>query len=314
VPAHRGPLALVPGGIAWDETLDLVAADGVRLRGAIWRAGPNPRGQVLLLSGRTEFLEKYTLVAAELVRRGYAVASLDWRGQGLSQRLMQPHVKGHVEHFSHFQRDLAALVSHPAVSELPGPRVLMANSMGAAIGLRALYRGTAEVQGAVLLAPMLGIVMGRFMRYLSHVVLPLAQRTGQTGRWPPLARVARPYVFEGFDGNLLTGDPEMFGWLAETIRTHRDLQLAMPTLGWLAEALAEVAWLRQQGPPDCPSLCLLGTREAVVIPEAVRDGAARIGARLVEVDGACHDLLMEAEPMRGQVWAAIDRFLEETAI
>lgn len=307
--APGAPLVLAPGGLAWDEPLDLVASDGVRLRGALWRGGS--RGLVLLLAGRTEFLEKYTLVAAELVARGFSVASLDWRGQGLSQRLIQPHLKGHVGHFTHFHRDLEALTAHPLVSGIAGPRLLIANSMGAAIGLGALYRRVVSAQAMVLLAPMLGIVMSRSMRLLSQAVLPVAQRTGTTGLWPPLPRASRPYVFSGFPGNQLTADREMFDWLVATLRTHPELQLAMPTLGWLAEARAEMDWLSRQGALDCPALCLLGGREEVVIPEAVRTGAARMGARLETVADARHDLLMEVSDSRARAWAAIDRFLTE---
>lgn len=310
--APGAPLALAPGGLPWDEPLDLVASDGVRLRGALWRGGG--RGLVLLLAGRTEFLEKYTLAAAELVARGFSVASLDWRGQGLSQRLIQPHVKGHVGHFTHFHRDLEALVAHPSVAGTAGPRIVIANSMGAAIGLGALYRRAVAAQAAVLLAPMLGIVMNRWMRLLSRVTLPLAQRTGRTGLWPPLPGASRPYVFSGFAGNLLTGDRAMFDWLAATIRTHTELQLAMPTLGWLAEAQAEMSWLARQGALDCPALCLLGGREAVVAPEAVRTGAARMGAQFELIAEARHDMLMEVAERRAQAWAAIDRFLAQTGV
>ena len=307
-----GPLELQPGGIPWDQTLHLTAADGVRLRGALWRGGD--RGLVLLLAGRTEFLEKYTQPAAELVRRGFSVASLDWRGQGLSQRPLRPHVKGHVDHFSEFHRDLEALTAHPEVTAVPGPRVMIANSMGGAIGLGALYRGQVTVDAAVLLAPMLGIRMNVFQRFLGRVLLPVARRSGDLHRWPPLPGVSRPYVFFGFKGNVLTADETMFDWFTDTIRRHPDLQLAMPTLGWLAEAMAEMAWLRQQGPLHCPSLCLLGARETVVTPGAVRSGAAAIGARLAVIDDARHDLLMEAQPMRGQAWRQIDEFLAELGI
>lgn len=310
--APGAPLVLAPGGLPWDEPLALVASDGVQLRGALWRG--SGRGLVLLLAGRTEFLEKYTLAAAELVARGFSVASLDWRGQGLSQRLIQPHVKGHVGHFTHFHRDLEALAAHPLVAETIGPRIMIANSMGAAIGLGALYRRAVSVQSVVLLAPMLGIVMSRWMRLLSRVTLPLAQRTGRTGYWPPLRHASRPYVFAGFPGNQLTGDRELFDWLASTIRTHSELQLAMPTLGWLAEAQAEMSWLSRQGALDCKALCLLGEREEVVAPQAVRAGAARMGARLEVIADARHDLLMEVPQGRAQAWAAIDRFLAETGI
>jgi alpha-beta hydrolase superfamily lysophospholipase len=69
--------------------------------------------------------------------------------------------------------------------------------------------------------------------------------------------------------------------------------------------------LRSAPAPDCPVLCLVGTAERVVDVAAIRRGAARIGARLAEIEGARHLLLAEAEPMRGAAWAAIDAFLEE---
>jgi lysophospholipase len=87
--------------------------------------------------------------------------------------------------------------------------------------------------------------------------------------------------------------------------------LASPTLGWFSQSFAEMAWLARQGPLDCPALCLLGGRERVVDPAAVRAAAARLGAGLVEIDGAQHEILIEAEPMRAKAWSAIDRFLAE---
>jgi len=81
-----------------------------------------------------------------------------------------------------------------------------------------------------------------------------------------------------------------------------------------AEAMTEMAWLNRQGRLDCPALCLLGSRENVVVPEAARAGAARIGARLEEITGARHDLLMEAPSVRDRVWVGIDRFLAENGL
>ena len=61
--------------------------DGDRLRTAIFDAAPGTprRGVCVLLNGQTEFIEKYDEVIGELQGRGFAVATLDWRGQGGSQ-------------------------------------------------------------------------------------------------------------------------------------------------------------------------------------------------------------------------------------
>ena len=61
----------------------------VLLRFARWGATRTPRhGTACLFPGRAEFIEKYFEVVADLRRRGYAVAIMDWRGQGGSERAL----------------------------------------------------------------------------------------------------------------------------------------------------------------------------------------------------------------------------------
>src|SRR3954470_3191537 len=89
-------------------------AAGVRLRGARFSADPAvpARGLCLLLNGQTEFIEKYFEVIDELRRRGFAVATLDWRRQGGSDRLLQDDSrKSYVKDFGEYDQDLAAFLS-----------------------------------------------------------------------------------------------------------------------------------------------------------------------------------------------------------
>jgi len=88
---HPGP----DTGLAhWIET-----SDGKKLRVAHWTV-EGAKGTVLLFPGRTEYVEKYGITAAELARRGLAVMAIDWRGQGLADRLLPDPLVGHVETFS----------------------------------------------------------------------------------------------------------------------------------------------------------------------------------------------------------------------
>ena len=309
-------LDLPPGGIAWDETLELEASDGVRLRGALWRGegGAASRGLVLLLNGRTEFLEKCALPAAALVARGFAVASIDWRGQGRSQRLTDAPLKGHVGKFTDYHLDLAALMAHREVAGVAGPRLMLAHSMGGTIGLGAIKRGLAAPRAVILSAPMLGINLRPSRRLLSPITLRLARPLGKLESWPPFEVVDEPQVFTGFEGNTLTGDQAVFDWMVAALKREPALQLGLPTLGWLRAAFVEMTWLALQGPLGCPGLCLLGSREAVVEPAMVRAIAARLKMDLVGIEGARHEVLLEAEPMRTQVWTTIDRFLGENGV
>jgi lysophospholipase len=101
------------------------AADGVRLRTARW-APASPIGTVVLLGGRGEFIEKYFEVVGELLTRGFAVAAMDWRGQGGSDRALRNAHKGHVDDFSQFESDLDALVTEVIERVCPRPWALSA--------------------------------------------------------------------------------------------------------------------------------------------------------------------------------------------
>ena len=60
----------------------LKTRDGISLRFARWPAPPGRKGTVCLFPGRAEFIEKYFETVRDLRARGFAVAALDWRGQG----------------------------------------------------------------------------------------------------------------------------------------------------------------------------------------------------------------------------------------
>jgi lysophospholipase len=55
----------------------VTARDGVRLRVAAWAKGT--KGTVLLMPGRTEYVEKYGRIAGDLAAEGFAMMAIDWR-------------------------------------------------------------------------------------------------------------------------------------------------------------------------------------------------------------------------------------------
>ncbi len=64
--------------------------DGAMIRHACWEPPQPPRATLLMLNGRSEFIEKYDELARGWTARGYRVFSLDWRGQGRSTRPLPP--------------------------------------------------------------------------------------------------------------------------------------------------------------------------------------------------------------------------------
>ena len=114
-----------PDGRAWW----LTCADGVRVRAAVWNAR-GARGTVLLLPGRTEYVEKYGRAAGDLAARGYATVSVDFRGQGLADRALPDRMSGHVGDFAEFQHDIDAVIGLIDRLGLPDPRVRLVHLDG----------------------------------------------------------------------------------------------------------------------------------------------------------------------------------------
>ena len=84
--------------------------DGAALRFARWLPPAGRKGTLCVFHGRAEFIEKYFEVVRDAQERGFAVASVDWRGQGLSQRFLGDERKGHVRDFSQYDVDLDTFI------------------------------------------------------------------------------------------------------------------------------------------------------------------------------------------------------------
>lgn len=285
-----------------------VADDEVRTRVAVWPAD-DAKGTILLFPGRTEYVEKYGRVARDLTRAGYSVAAIDWRGQGFADRLVDDRLLGHVMHFKDYQKDVAALLGVVDDLALPGPRFLLAHSMGGCIGLRALIEGL-PVERVVFSAPMWGIEMLARQKPMAATLPGLARLVGQGHRYTPGSRPVI-YTEEGFVENPLTGDPDHFAYLAHQLKEEEQFTLGGPSLHWLGEALKECRLLRGLPKPGMSVLTFMATEETVVsnrdIERHHRDWS---DADLRVVQGARHEIMMEVPEIRSKFFDEKLAFLD----
>ncbi|ODT60164.1 MULTISPECIES: alpha/beta hydrolase [Paracoccus] len=282
------------------------ADDGVRLRVAHWSADGG-RGSVLLFPGRTEYIEKYAPVAHRLMAEGYDVLCIDWRGQGLSDRLQPNPRPGHIREFSDYQRDVVEMLVAARDLDLPRPWHLLAHSMGGCIGLAALEGGL-PVQSAVFSAPMWGINLRRVQQGLAIGIAYLAGRVGRGGFTAPgSGGAATTYPLdESFNANLLTCNGDEWARLVREAVAWPDLTIGGATFDWVSRALNECARLSRIPSPEVPMLVSLGSEERVVSPQAIRDRAARWPqSELLEIPGARHEILMETDPLRERFYEAM---------
>lgn len=301
------PLNHLPGEApSPGQAFFLWTEDGLRLRLGLWEPEGQATGTVLLFQGRTEYLEKYTSIAAWLVAEGLAVLAIDWRGQGMSDRLLPDPRAGHIRDFADYQTDVVEMVVAADTLALPRPWHLLAHSMGGCIGLAALLNGL-PVQTAAFSAPMWG---------LHHPRVPDAVITGLTGTARRLGRADLTAIGTGrggtylldapFRGNALTGDPLQWARLVAQAGSWPDLTLGGATYAWIAAARAECRRLATLPSPELPALIGLGGAEAVVSRRAVQERAAAwAGAQLLDLPGARHELMFESAPVAERFMSAV---------
>ena len=294
----RADLAEGPDGSAayW-----IRADDGVRLRVAHYPATAASLGTVLLFPGRTEYVEKYGRTAVDLSAAGYDTLTIDWRGQGLADRMLADARVGHVELFADYQRDVAAMLAAADALDLPRPLHLIAHSMGGCIGLRSVMDGL-PVAACVFTGPMWGIRMSRPLRPAAWALGWGSGRVGLGHVVAPGTKAASYVVSEPFEDNLLTRDPDMYAYMRRQVSEAEGLALGGPSLRWLHQSLLECRALARRPSPDLPCLTLVGSNERIVDLGRVRDRMARWPRGTLEIieDGE-HEVLMEGPEVRARV-------------
>jgi lysophospholipase len=288
----------------------VLTADGVELR-ALTASVAEPRGTVIILNGRTEFIERYFETMRDAQARGFNVASLDWRGQGGSQRLLNDRMRGYVKRFSDYDEDLRSFMTQVVLKQCPKPYYVIAHSTGGQIALRALRHRTAFSK-VVLSAPLIDVSYGwnpKFFVRLMNMLTGLLHLS-----WVYLPGYAGgPSKRADFPKNPLTSDPVRWNRDIQTVEEHPELAVGGVTFGWLRAAMASIAelkkWPKNQ-PVSCPTLIIAAGRETVVDPRAARFFAQNVqGISYMQLEGAKHEILMEQDTIRKPFWGAFEAFI-----
>ena len=289
-----------PGGKAeWIE-----AADGHRQRAAFYPAA-NPIGTVVVSTGRTEFIEKYFEVIGELLERGFSVLAHDWRGQGLSTRLLPDALKGHADRFHDLVADYGRLLDHYQ-ARMPKPWITLSHSMGGCLTMLALAQGERRFDAAIQSAPMLGI--GAQHQIHLRAAVWLMANIGAANSYS-LGGPTDPYS-STYEDDRMTHDRARHDRTHALIVEHRDLALGGMTWGWVESAFEALTWLYRT-----PALAevtipvtIVGAGQDVLIDNAgQRLVAGKLPhCRYLEIPGAYHEILMETDDIRAVFWREFD--------
>jgi lysophospholipase len=285
------------------------SAGGKRLRYAIFKSEVTvARGTVVLLQGRNESIEKYYETIRHFTARGLWVATFDWRGQGLSDRLLNNPLRGHVRKFGDYETDLSTFLETVVLPETRLPFCVVAHSMGALIALSMAPQLTNRIERMVLTAPFIELsdqpVPNWTIRLGSRMMRMLALG------WVGTARDSFP---KPYAGNPLTTDIERFTRNQTLHTVHPELRLGPPSVGWINEmlrAIERVGRFEHLDRIKVPTLLIGAGNDRIVAAHAVESLGNRFRAgRAIIIDGARHELLQEADRYRLPTLAAIDAFI-----
>jgi lysophospholipase len=290
-----------------------VFADDVRLRAARFAADPAAPalGTCILLNGQTEFIEKYFEVIDELRGRGFAVAALDWRGQGGSQRpFPDAPLKGYVRDFACYDADLEVFMAQIVTPMLRGPErpIAVAHSMGGHNLLRYLSRHPGRIKAAVFSAPMVMFSTRGQPLWLVRAVAGTMCRAGRSGDFV-WGVAGRDPLTLAFKDQIVTSDAARFQRTKNILAQHPDLRLAGPTWGWVAAALRSIAALEPESIATPSLLCGAGNDRVVLSDATRRFAEAMPHGHYVAIEGAEHEILMERDEVRARFWRAFDDFI-----
>ena len=281
----------------------------VPLRYAVFRAQTNvSKGTVVLLHGRNESIEKYFETIADLTKRGFWVATFDFRGQGGSGRLLPDPRKGHVARFYHYIKDLELFLEQIVLPDTRLPFFLLAHSTGGLIALKAAPRLANRIERMVLTAPFVGLSGQQMSATNVRRLSKLAVFTG-FGE----VQLNKETAQRSFEDNPLTTDPARFARNQTLAKLHPELSLGPPTARWLYESQKTISEIRTPGhlaSITVPTLIVAPGNDPIV-PFVSQESLSQYfrAAQLVPVPGARHELLQEQDRYRTQLLAAFDAFI-----
>ena len=300
------------------ETGKIASADHCSIRYQCW-SPENPLGAVLLIHGRGGFLEKYLPVVIQLLQRHLQVVSFDWRGQGLSDRLVDSGA-GHVADFADYVNDLELVADQffraNSLKSVHPRRFLLAHSMGAHVALRWLAEQHADGGSfrqawltATLMKPNVRPYPDQVARFLSWLFCLIGgkQRYVFGGA---------PFNAEKFEAEVLAdlnSNRRQVAYELEWLQQNRSLRLGSATFGWLRQLFRSIDRLQQPGFIErirLPVTQFLADDEQVVDNQAARRLHQRLRqGKLLQIAGSKHDLLLEQPAVNAPLWAEIDRAL-----
>lgn len=197
---------------------------------------PDELAVAVFLTGRAEYFLKYEFFFNDLNALGISVYTMDHRGQGASERMLEDQHKGYVENFDFFVRDAEFFINDIVLPSIKSdvPLFSISHSMGGTVSflLETQLKIFAKM---VFVSPMWGI---NFRHISENIIYALANLFCFAGKEEDFVAGKKGYDFDTpFENNDLTHSKEKFEKQKDFLKCNPDLALGGPTNKWVTESI-----------------------------------------------------------------------------
>tara|TARA_B100000427_G_scaffold327156_1_gene337293 strand:+ start:2237 stop:3175 length:939 start_codon:yes stop_codon:yes gene_type:complete len=284
--------------------------DGKKIRLFYWKKENQSkvRGTILLQQGHNEFIEKYYETIREFLDRDYDVISFDWRGQGLSERMIKNKNKQYIEDFKIHEEDLIYIYEKFISNNFQKPIIGVGHSMGGCILLSSLKSYQNIFDKVLLSAPMLGFRNEKFLLPFIEIAFLIFNKESYLLGSKPNMGVETP-----FEENDLTSDYNRYSRTQNLVRLKPDIRLWGVTNAWSKAVKKRFLYIREKNwaeKIDTEILFINSTEDKVVSSEHIQNFAKRFkNSKIINFENCKHEIFMEKDQYRSLLWKELDNFL-----
>ncbi len=266
------------------------------------------KGTVILQQGHNEFIEKYYETVQDFIDRKFNVVCFDWRGQGLSDKMVDNIHKQHIEDFDIHTHDLKFILKEFIYKYFPKPFIGIGHSMGGCILLASINKNDQIFDKVILSSPMLGFKNETLlMPLISLLSLFGSKESYFIGSKPNMGKETP------FEENDLTSDKKRYMRTLKLVRKNPNIRLWGVTNRWVQAVKKVILVMRKKEWTEniyTPILLINSLKDKVVSPNQIVSMSKRLkNSRLINFESCKHEIFMEKDCHREKLWNYIDEFL-----
>lgn len=292
----------------------MTTPDGAQIRYVYYEAPQPCHKTIILLQGRSSFMEKHQELIQDFLERGFDVWAFDWRGQGGSTRIVNHPQKNHIDDYELYLNDLDQLMREQIQPHhQKGPLILFGSSMGGHLALRYVMDYPGRVQGAILESPMFHVPTERFSLFVARPLVRLLCFLG----------FSQAYVFgwgdfdpraQAFEGNQMTSDRARFQRQMDICLQYPSLTASGPTFGWVKATFDSIDKLmnpRKLKAIEVPILIVNAGLDSIVNTEFDQKIARLMPKAILKTyPDAHHHVMQETDVIRNRFWSDMESFFK----